>query len=53
MTSILVLLLYVAGIAILAFVLYTVIRLAVRKAMREHQEWLDTRPTRSSPALVE
>jgi formate-dependent nitrite reductase membrane component NrfD len=34
---------YLFLVAIAGYLLYTVIRLAVRKGMRQHQEWLDRR----------
>lgn len=43
-------LLYVAFLVLIAYLLYTVIRLAVRKALRQHQEWLDSRPRGTTPA---
>lgn len=39
----LILVVYLAFIAGAVFLLYTVVRLAVRKGMRQHQEWLDGR----------
>ena len=36
-------LVYPALIALGFWLLYTVIRLAVRKGLRQHQQWLDTR----------
>jgi len=38
-----VLLIYPAMIALGLWLAYLVIRAAVRKALRQHQEWLDTR----------
>jgi len=38
-----ILLVYPSAIALGFWLLYTVIRLAVRKALRQHQEWLDAR----------
>lgn len=36
-------LVYPAAIALGFWLLYTVIRLAVRRGLRQHQEWLETR----------
>lgn len=43
------LLIYPALIALGLWLLYSVIRLAVRKALRQHQEWLDVREPKTLP----
>lgn len=37
---------WVVGIGVGVLVAYTVIRLAVRRALRDHQEWLEERGLR-------
>lgn len=44
----LILVAYVGFIALALWLLYTIIRLAVRTGMRQHQEWLDQRKPDSS-----
>jgi len=49
----LIIVVYLAFFVLGAYLLYTVVRLAVRKALRQHQEWLDARPSRNGPTPVE
>ncbi len=39
------LLVYAAFVALAFWLLYIVVRAAVRRALRDHQEWLDRRET--------